>query len=164
MMIFLISISAVIITILFEYFDSLSGYNSGINLIKNSYINVIVIDFSKFIQFYKVNPSKYDFSKIDINFKTFPSPIMYYPSTNITNSKLNYYNIIFSKYGDYKKFLKFYKNLERKTKNNISDETMIGYLNDIQRDIDSLRNQGKSYIDESLKIVNEVKDRRKNNV
>lgn len=41
---------------------------------------------------------------------------------------------------------------------------MIRYLNDIQRDIDGLKNQGKSYIDESLKIVNEVKDRRKNNV
>lgn len=102
--IFLISIFAVIITILFEYFASLSGYNSRINSIKNCYRNVIVIDFSKFIQFYKVNPNKYDFSKIDIGFKTFPSPIMYYPSTNITNSTLNYYNIIFSKYGDYKKF------------------------------------------------------------
>ena len=157
----LICVFAVIAMILAEYFANLDVYNSEIRSIRNNYKNVVSIDLNKFVKFYKVNPKKYDFSKINTKFKYIPNPILYHPKNSLNSDS---YELIFLKYREYKKFLRFYKKLKEKMNDNISDETMMGYLNDVQKDINNLKRQAKSYVDESLEIVNEVKNRRKNNV
>ena len=158
------SILGIIAVILLEYFGNLYNYNLRIKSIKDNFKNVIPIEFDKFVKFYRINPNKYNFSRINTNFKWRPDFIIYHPTTDKISYAPDNYRLIFIKYREYKKFLRFYKKLKEKMNDGVSDETMMGYLNDVQRDIDDLKRQKKSYINKSLEISSEIKDRRRNNV
>lgn len=135
------------------YLEKLISYNSRIGSIRNNYKNVITIDFDKFIKFYRINPKKYDFSRINIKLEEFPEFILYNPDLNIDNFDSNKYRLIFPKYREYKKFLKFYENLKKEMSKNISEENMVGYLTDVQKDINRIKEQVTLYINKSLDII-----------
>lgn len=80
-----------------------------------------------------------------------------------SEKELKCYFLAFS-YRDYKKALEFYKQIQMQEENNKRKDWAMDYLSSVQNDINEVKRQAKSYVDESLEIVNKVKDRRKNNV
>ena len=133
-----------------EYKSSRKEYNKYIGDLIKHFENVIEIEFEKFKSFYIICPKKYDFS--DLKNRKY---ICYF-----SEKELKCYLLVFS-YIDYKKALEFYKQIQTQKENNRRKDWVMGYLNNVQNDINEAKRQAKSYVDEFLKIVNEVKNRSK---
>lgn len=133
-----------------EYESKKKEYNKDIKDLIKRFENVIEIKFEKFKSFYSISPEKYDFSDLK------KQKYIYY----FSKKDLKHYFLVFS-YRDYKKVLKFYKQIQMQKENNRKKDWTMGYLNSVQDDINEVKKQAKSYVDESLEIVNKVKQERK---
>lgn len=118
-------------------------------------IKTIKISFHRFRLFYSVNPDRYIMEKDVVKVKEDPD--------------IDFYSIIleFSFIGNilYKIFKKTNDYITKKKKDSeIKYNNMQEYLNLVNKDIEKTKEYAKFYVNKSLKIVNEMRDRRKNNV
>lgn len=138
-------------------------YNEQIEYIEEKYKNIVKIEFDKFKNFYNISPEKYELKDLKDNFY-----VVYFSDLECKENtlwpylkeKLPIYLLVFS-YRDYKRAIKFYNQIENEKEKNRKERYIVNYLNSVQNDINEIKKQAKSYVDESLKIVNEVKNRSK---
>lgn len=113
--------------------------------------NEIFLSFREFVDFYKLNPDRYmieydhDGDLLSVNVIN----INRYGATN------RLYKIKFKLFS----FIRFYywsKDNKKREKERDDNEKMRGFLEIVQRDIDSIRKQAEKEIREAEKITNEI--------
>lgn len=118
----------------------------------------IFLSFKDFIDFYNLNPDRYEFhynydDKVDsLNIKgEYES---YEWGCNVTKLK-NKYKIKF-KFFSYIRFYYWNKHRQRVQKKNKYNEDMRGMLELVQKDIDSIRERAEKEVREAERITNEI--------
>lgn len=121
-------------------------YNKYIKNTEKQYKNVVKIGFDQFKKFYNISQNKYNFS--DFKHENF---ILYF-----SENEMEYYVLVFS-YRDYNKVVKFYDQNIKEKKIDKRKDCTINYLNNVQNDINEVKKQAKSYVDESLEIIDNLR-------
>lgn len=126
--------------------DVLFSHGQFLKEMKDKYNdNLITIDYPEFVKFFNVSPEKYNLSKIEYGY------IIY-------KNKNEDFVLVFNKKRDWRRALKQYEYLKLQQENDKSANIRARYLNNVISDVRFAREQAKSYIDESQKIIEKIKE------
>lgn len=111
----------------------------------------IFLSFRKFIDFYNLNPDRY---RIEYDYSGDLSSLI-----AINKDKYGYIKYLYKIKFKLFSFIRFYywsKNNKNMQKKNDDNEKMKGFLELVQKDIDSIRKQAEKEVREAERITNEV--------